>query len=170
MKTTTATAVVTGASSGIGAATARRLAKEGYHVLAVARRADRLRALALETGGEAYPLDITDRVAVREFAATLERCDVLVNNAGGSLNRGATSAAPASWPAGSAANRSGRNGSSTAATTATWSSAGWCRAASRSGLPVPGGVNGRGVDGGRTEAGVPRGCGSGPGIPGQPPR
>lgn len=79
------TAVVTGASSGIGAACARRLAKDGYRVVLAARRADRLRELADEIGGVAIPLDITDRDAVRRLAAELDACDVLVNNAGGAF-------------------------------------------------------------------------------------
>jgi NADP-dependent 3-hydroxy acid dehydrogenase YdfG len=79
------TAVVTGASSGIGAATVRRLAKDGFDVVAVARRADRLRRVAEETGARARRLDITDAEAVRRFAGELESCDVLVNNAGGAL-------------------------------------------------------------------------------------
>ncbi|GAA3374030.1 SDR family NAD(P)-dependent oxidoreductase [Streptomyces sannanensis] len=84
------TAVVTGASSGIGAATARRLAAAGYHVVLTARRKDRIEALAAEltSAGHratAYALDVTDRPAVDTFAASLDRCDVLVNNAGGAL-------------------------------------------------------------------------------------
>ncbi|GAB4589419.1 SDR family NAD(P)-dependent oxidoreductase [Nocardia sp. IFM 10818] len=79
----TRTAVVTGASSGIGEATARELAKQGYHVYVGARRADRLEALAKEIGGTALPLDVTDEESVRAFTAAVERCDVLVNNAGG---------------------------------------------------------------------------------------
>jgi NADP-dependent 3-hydroxy acid dehydrogenase YdfG len=78
-------AVVTGASSGIGAATARRLAREGFDVVAVARRADRLDELAQETGCRAAPLDITDSGAVAAFAADLDSCRVLVNNAGGAF-------------------------------------------------------------------------------------
>jgi NADP-dependent 3-hydroxy acid dehydrogenase YdfG len=92
------TAVVTGASSGIGAACARRLAKDGYHVVVAARRADRLGALAAEIGGRAVTLDVTDRAAVHAFAATLDRCDVLVNNAGGAIGaEPVDTAEPADW-------------------------------------------------------------------------
>lgn len=76
-------AVVTGASSGIGAATAKTLAAQGFHVVAVARRAERLEALAREIGGTAVPADVTDEAAVDALAARLDRVDVLVNNAGG---------------------------------------------------------------------------------------
>ena len=76
-------AVVTGASSGIGAATAKTLAAQGYHVVAVARRADRIQRLADEIGGTAVSADITDDASVNALAARLQRVDVLVNNAGG---------------------------------------------------------------------------------------
>lgn len=76
-------AVVTGASSGIGAATAKTLAAQGYHVVAVARRADRIQRLADEIGGTAVSADITDDDAVNALSARLDRVDVLVNNAGG---------------------------------------------------------------------------------------
>ena len=76
-------AVVTGASSGIGEATARTLAAEGFHVVAVARRADRIQRLAEEIGGSAVVADVTDDAAVDALAAELARVDVLVNNAGG---------------------------------------------------------------------------------------
>ncbi|MGW0485921.1 SDR family NAD(P)-dependent oxidoreductase [Nonomuraea sp. NPDC003214] len=80
------TAVVTGASSGIGEATARRLAAEGYDVVAGARRRDRLDRLAAETPGiRAVTLDVTSQESVDALAASLDRCDVLVNNAGGAL-------------------------------------------------------------------------------------
>jgi len=75
--------VITGASAGIGAATARTLAAQGFHVVAVARRADRIGALAAEIGGTAVAADVTDDAAVDELAARLGRVDVLVNNAGG---------------------------------------------------------------------------------------
>ena len=80
------TAVVTGASSGIGAATATRLAAEGLEVVVGARRVDRLTALADSIGARALPLDVTDAASVEAFAAALERVDVLVNNAGGSFD------------------------------------------------------------------------------------
>jgi NADP-dependent 3-hydroxy acid dehydrogenase YdfG len=78
-------AVVTGASSGIGAATARRLVAEGYDVVAAARRTDRLTALADEIGCGAVVLDVTDESSVRTLADTIEVCHVLVNNAGGAF-------------------------------------------------------------------------------------
>ena len=76
-------AVVTGASSGIGEATAKTLAAQGFHVIAVARRADRIQRLADELGGTAVVADVTDDAAVEALAAGLSRVDVLVNNAGG---------------------------------------------------------------------------------------
>lgn len=101
----TKTAVVTGASSGIGAATARRLAAEGYRVVLVARRKERLEALAAEVNAlgqaaEAVALDVTDAAAVRAFADGLESCDVLVNNAGGAVGLDFVAVAdPADWRA-----------------------------------------------------------------------
>ena len=79
-------AVVTGASSGIGEATARALAAGGWHCVLVARREDRLRVLAEEIGGEVELCDVGDRAAVEALAArVLERhpaIHLLVNNAG----------------------------------------------------------------------------------------
>ncbi|RCG31772.1 SDR family NAD(P)-dependent oxidoreductase [Sphaerisporangium album] len=80
------TAVVTGASSGIGEATARRLAAEGYEVVAAARRRDRLDKLATEVPAiRPVTLDVTSDESVAELAASLDRCDVLINNAGGAV-------------------------------------------------------------------------------------
>ncbi|WP_067653782.1 SDR family NAD(P)-dependent oxidoreductase [Nocardia harenae] len=76
-------AVVTGASSGIGEATARQLAAQGYHVYVGARRLDRLRALAEEIGGTALELDVTSDESVAAFTAAIPAVSVLVNNAGG---------------------------------------------------------------------------------------
>jgi NADP-dependent 3-hydroxy acid dehydrogenase YdfG len=81
----TRVAVVTGASSGIGAATARRLVADGYEVIAAARREDRLETLAKETGVRPARLDVTDAGSVAALAATLDTVDVLVNNAGGAF-------------------------------------------------------------------------------------
>ncbi len=75
-------AVVTGASSGFGAATARALAGEGFSVVLGARRVDRLAAVAEPLGARFHALDVTDDASVAAFCATLERVDVLVNNAG----------------------------------------------------------------------------------------
>jgi NADP-dependent 3-hydroxy acid dehydrogenase YdfG len=78
-------AVVTGASSGIGAATARALAGDGFELVLGARRLDRVEALAAEIGGRAVALDVADPSSVESLTATLPSCDVLVNNAGGAL-------------------------------------------------------------------------------------
>jgi NADP-dependent 3-hydroxy acid dehydrogenase YdfG len=93
------TAVVTGASSGIGAATARRLVAEGFEVVAAARRQDRLAKLAAEAPGiRPVPLDVTDQQSVDALAAGLDRCDVLVNNAGGAIGlEPVASGDPADW-------------------------------------------------------------------------
>jgi NADP-dependent 3-hydroxy acid dehydrogenase YdfG len=99
------TAVVTGASSGIGAATARRLAAEGFDVVLAARRRDRLEKLKaeIEAGGRrsgvaAVTLDVTSPSSVQALADELRQCHVLVNNAGGALGLDPVSAAdPADW-------------------------------------------------------------------------
>jgi len=102
----TRTAVVTGASGGIGAATARKLAEAGYHVVLTARRTDRLDALAKELTADGrsvsvHALDVTDRAAVDAFAASLDGrppLHVLVNNAGGALGTDPVATAdPADW-------------------------------------------------------------------------
>src|SRR3954452_19072074 len=86
------TAVVTGASSGIGAATVRRLRAEGFDVIAGARRRERLDALAEETGGRAVTLDVTDDASVAALAEVVgDSLSVLVNNAGGALGRSPSS-------------------------------------------------------------------------------
>jgi NADP-dependent 3-hydroxy acid dehydrogenase YdfG len=76
-------AVITGASSGIGAAAARALAGDGFQVVLGARRLERLTEIAAEVGGTAIALDVTDQDSVDGFVGRVPRCDVLVNNAGG---------------------------------------------------------------------------------------
>jgi NADP-dependent 3-hydroxy acid dehydrogenase YdfG len=78
-------AVVTGASSGIGAASVRALAAAGFETVAAARRLDRCEALATEVGGRAVPLDVTDPDSVAEFAAAVGDVDLVVHSAGGAL-------------------------------------------------------------------------------------
>ena len=75
-------AVVTGASSGIGAATAQRLVEDGFRVHAVARRADRLSQIAAEIGCVTHVLDVTESAAVMALAEEVGNVEVLVNNAG----------------------------------------------------------------------------------------
>ena len=94
-------AVVTGASSGIGAATARNLAREGFHVVCAARRTDRIEALAAEIGGTAIACDVTSRDSVRNLAEAVGgTLHVLVNNAGGAFGSDPVeSADPDQWRA-----------------------------------------------------------------------
>src|SRR4051794_25032221 len=80
------TAVVTGASSGIGAATARALDREGYAVVCAARRADRIEELAHEIEGSAVVCDVTSAESVAHLAEAVgDTLHVLVNNAGGAF-------------------------------------------------------------------------------------
>src|SRR4029077_20485289 len=80
------TAVVTGASSGIGAATARALAQEGYAVVCAARRADLIEELAREIDGTAVVCDVTSAESVAGLATAVgDSLHVLVNNAGGAF-------------------------------------------------------------------------------------
>jgi NADP-dependent 3-hydroxy acid dehydrogenase YdfG len=76
-------AVVTGASAGIGAATARHLAAAGFDVVLGARRLDLLSKVAAEVSGQAIELDVTDPASIEAFCARVPACHVLVNNAGG---------------------------------------------------------------------------------------
>jgi NADP-dependent 3-hydroxy acid dehydrogenase YdfG len=79
------TAVVTGASSGIGAAAARQLAKAGWHVILGARRVERLQSVAEGMDAESYSLDVTDQASIDAFIAHVPQAALLVNNAGGAL-------------------------------------------------------------------------------------
>jgi NADP-dependent 3-hydroxy acid dehydrogenase YdfG len=81
----TRTALVTGASSGIGAATVRALGAAGWATVAAARRRERCEALAAEVGGRALALDVTDPDSVAALAAELPRVDAIVHSAGGAL-------------------------------------------------------------------------------------
>ena len=79
-------AVVTGASSGIGAASARYLAREGFEVICAARRLDRIEALAKEIDGRAVQCDVTSAEDVAALTAAVgDELQVLVNNAGGAF-------------------------------------------------------------------------------------
>ena len=80
-------AVITGASSGIGAATAIRLSKDGFDVVLGARRLEKLEEVAERSGGRALQLDVTDAASVSAFAEAIDRVDLLVNNAGLALGR-----------------------------------------------------------------------------------
>jgi NADP-dependent 3-hydroxy acid dehydrogenase YdfG len=82
---TTRVALVTGASSGIGAATVRALAAAGFDTVAAARRVERCEELAREVGGRALRLDVTDDASVASLAEQLDRVDVVVHAAGGAL-------------------------------------------------------------------------------------
>lgn len=92
---------MTGASSGIGAATARALSAEGFRVVCGARRADRISELAEEIGGIAVACDVTDPASVAALAeASGREVHVLVNNAGGAFGADPVeSADPADWRA-----------------------------------------------------------------------
>jgi NADP-dependent 3-hydroxy acid dehydrogenase YdfG len=78
-------ALVTGASSGIGAATVRSLAGAGFEVVGAARRLELVAEIASEVGGRALRLDVTDPDSVAELAEAVPELSVLVNNAGGAL-------------------------------------------------------------------------------------
>jgi NADP-dependent 3-hydroxy acid dehydrogenase YdfG len=88
------TAVVTGGSSGIGAATARALAAEGFRVVLGARRVRRCQEIADEIDGTAVALDVLDLNSVAAFAAAVPAARVLVNNAGGAKGFEPALAAP----------------------------------------------------------------------------
>ena len=79
------TALVTGASSGIGAATVRALAAAGYATVAAARRLERCEEIAREVGGRALRLDVTDAESVSQLASELDEVSVIVHSAGGAF-------------------------------------------------------------------------------------
>jgi NADP-dependent 3-hydroxy acid dehydrogenase YdfG len=76
------TAVITGASSGIGAATAIRLAEDGFDVVLGARRVDRVKEIADQCGGRGLELDVTSQESIEAFVNQFDDVHVLVNNAG----------------------------------------------------------------------------------------
>lgn len=75
-------AVITGASAGIGAATAARLSQEGFDVILGARRVEKVQTVADACGGKALALDVTDPDSVESFCSSIDRAHVLINNAG----------------------------------------------------------------------------------------
>lgn len=95
----TPTAVVTGAGSGIGAASARALAKMGFQVFCMGRRADRIESIAEEIGGVAVVGDVTNLDDVARLASIVgPQLDVLVNNAGGAIGLDPVATSdPAHW-------------------------------------------------------------------------
>lgn len=91
-------ALVTGASTGIGAATVRLLRDHGWRVIAAARRGERLQKLAQEVGCEFYAADLTDLEQVEAMYAQTGAVDVVVNNAGGALGvETIAEAVPSNW-------------------------------------------------------------------------
>lgn len=88
------TAVITGASSGIGAAAATALAGVGFDVVVGARREQRLRQVAQAAGGHHRVLDVTDPDSIARFVDSLDRVELLVNNAGGALGLDRVAGAP----------------------------------------------------------------------------
>ena len=97
-------AVVTGGSSGIGAATVRRLGAEGFFVITGARRLERIEQVASEVGGVGLELDVRDQSSIDRFVSAVEsksgRIDVLVNNAGLALGLTAVETTPDEFWAG----------------------------------------------------------------------
>ncbi|WP_256796173.1 SDR family oxidoreductase [Terrabacter sp. Ter38] len=84
------TALITGGGTGIGAAIARRLSRDGFDVVVAGRRPEKLADVVADIEGaggraQALVMDVTDPASVDEGVASLSRCDVLVNNAGGAL-------------------------------------------------------------------------------------
>jgi 2-dehydro-3-deoxy-L-rhamnonate dehydrogenase (NAD+) len=91
-------ALVTGGGRGIGANIARKLAEDGWEVVVAARTREQVEAVADETGGRAFALDVTDREAVERVVAGAEPVELLVANAGISNQNGATwEAEPEDW-------------------------------------------------------------------------
>jgi NADP-dependent 3-hydroxy acid dehydrogenase YdfG len=78
-------ALITGASSGIGEASVRALAAEGFETIAAARRLERCEALAAEVGGSAVQLDVTDQASIDALADSIDSLDLIVHSAGGAL-------------------------------------------------------------------------------------
>lgn len=76
------TAVITGAGRGLGRATAQRLARDGFRVVALDLDGHAVAETAALTQGVSHQCDVTDPAALREIAGKVERCDALVNNAG----------------------------------------------------------------------------------------